>query len=99
MPKGPERGLLHLSQGEIVSEACSLYRVASPNPQSVRFVAGRHHSDCSDLYLKVQHTFIVGSIPPLATILFNGLCRFRDSLKRPLREFCVNLTDYGAAAS
>jgi len=30
-----------------------------------------------------------GSIPPLATILFNGLHRFQDSLKKPLREFCV----------
>jgi len=34
-----------------------------------------------------------GSIPPLATILFNDLCRFKDSLKTPLREFCVSLTD------
>ena len=67
MPKGPERGLLHLRQGEIVAEPCSLYKAASPEPRCVRFAAGIPHSHMAGLDLKERLIFLVGSIPPLAT--------------------------------
>ena len=38
---------------------------------------------------RTENPRVGGSIPPLATILFNGLRRFQGFLKKPLREFCV----------
>ena len=42
---------------------------------------------------RTENPRVGGSIPPLATILFNDLRRFQDFVKKPLREFCVTLTD------
>ena len=81
MPKGPERGLLHLRQGKIVSEPYSLYKAASPEPRCVRFAAGIPHSHMAGLDLKKRLIFLVGSIPPLATIPIKGLRALASSSK------------------
>jgi hypothetical protein len=42
---------------------------------------------------RTENPRVGGSIPPLATILFNDLRRFQASFKKPLREFCVSLIE------
>jgi hypothetical protein len=41
-------------------------------------------------YKPTENPRVGGSIPPLATNLFNDLRRFQACLKKPLREFCVS---------
>ncbi len=63
----PRRGVLHLEQGEIASETCSIAKAASPNECHMRLAARLFYIDRLKLNLLDCHPYCVGSRPRVPT--------------------------------